>query len=407
MQTLIKHRTTGALLFTALTTALGTASLNAQDVIVEAKKVVIAFGAGSAEATVLTDSALLIRDGKIALVGSDIPAETRASARVIDYGSATISPGFVLAATTLGRDADLGEGAFAFTPDLRTSEAFDPWQKELAQLGPAGVTAFGLAPSPRNVAGGIGALIKPAKKQARIETPEAFVGFSLIRNARSQERLPTSLMGALQMLRESFEAAQVGVEVGPDLAVLRQVMSGQRRAMIHANTFAELNGALDLAASFNFAPVIIGASDADKLMAKLAERATGIVLAPLNPKARIADLELPRKLAKAGVPFCFAGRPDQLRLSAALAVHHGLDRDMAGAALTRIPASLVGAQETVGSLRQGRGADFVVFEGDLLDLSSRHVATWVDGEMVHGTKPTRSKPTGTKRSQTMNTAGGR
>ena len=108
MQTLIKHRTTGALLFTALTTALGTASLNAQDVIVEAKKVVIAFGAGSAEATVLTDSALLIRDGKIALVGSDIPAETRASARVIDYGSATISPGFVLAATTLGRDADLG-----------------------------------------------------------------------------------------------------------------------------------------------------------------------------------------------------------------------------------------------------------------------------------------------------------
>ena len=105
MQTLIKHRTTGALLFTALTTALGTASLNAQDVIVEAKKVVIAFGAGSAEATMLTDSALLIRDGKIALVGSDIPAETRASARVIDYGSATISPGFVLAATTLGRDA--------------------------------------------------------------------------------------------------------------------------------------------------------------------------------------------------------------------------------------------------------------------------------------------------------------
>jgi len=402
MQTLMKHWSTGALLLTALTSALPTARLNAQDVIVEADKIVIAFGEDGAKATVLTDSALLIRDGKVALVGDDIPAEARNSARVIDYGASTISPGFVLAATTLGRDADLAEGAIAFTPDLRAAEAFDPWQKELAQLGPAGVTAFGLAPSPRNVAGGIGAVIKPAKGQARMAMAEAFVGFSLIRQARSQERLPTSLMGALEMLRESFAAAQLGVQVGPDLEVLRQVMSGQRRAMIHANTFAELNGALDLAKAWNFAPVIIGANDADKLMSKLAAAAEGVVLAPLNPRARTADLELPKKLAEAGVPFCFAGRPDQLRLSAALAVHHGLDRNTANAALTRAPASMLGARDAIGSLRQGCGADFVVFDGDLLDLSSRHVATWVDGEVVHGTAPQ-----GTPRPNTLNSAGGR
>jgi imidazolonepropionase-like amidohydrolase len=179
-------------------------------------------------------------------------------------------------------------------------------------------------------------------------------------------------------------------------------MSGQRRALIHADTFAELNGALDLAKNFNFAPVIIGARDADKVMAKLAERGVGVVLAPLDPKARIADLELPKKLAKAGVPFCFAGRPDQLRFSAALAVRYGLDRNTANAALTRTPANLIGALTTVGSLRQGCGADFVVFEGDLLDLGSRHVATWVDGENLHG-----KSPAGAKTSQTTNSAGGR
>ena len=99
MQTLMKHWSTGALLLTALTSALPTARLNAQDVIVEADKIVIAFGEDGAKATVLTDSALLIRDGKVALVGDDIPAEARNSARVIDYGASTISPGFVLAAT--------------------------------------------------------------------------------------------------------------------------------------------------------------------------------------------------------------------------------------------------------------------------------------------------------------------
>ncbi len=403
MQILMKRRTTGALLFTALCTAhLCPTQLSAQDVLVQASKIVVAYGEGSTAATVLTDSALLLRDGKIAFVGADIPAEARRAARVVDYGKATISPGFVLAATTLGRDADLAEGALAFTPDLRAAEAFDPWQKELAQLATAGVTSFGLAPSPRNVAGGIGALAKAGKKQGRIETAEAFVGFSLTRAARSQERMPTSLMGALEMLRDSFKTARVGVQVGPDLAVLRQVMSGQRRALIHADTFAELNGALDLAKNFNFAPVIIGARDADKVMAKRAERGVGVVLAPLNPKARIADLELPKKLAKAGVPFCFAGRPDQLRFSAALAVRYGLDRNVANAALTRTPANLIGALTTVGSLRQGCGADFVVFEGDLLDLGSRHVATWVDGENLHG-----ESPAGAKTSQTTNSAGGR
>ncbi|MCK5944616.1 MAG: amidohydrolase family protein, partial [Planctomycetes bacterium] len=74
----------------------------------------------------------------------------------------------------------------------------------------------------------------------------------------------------------------------------------------------------------------------------------------------------------------------QLRLSAALAVRHGLGREAALAALTRTPATLLGKQAVVGSLRQGCSADFVVFDGDLLDLASRHVATWIDGARVSG-----------------------
>ena len=50
----------------------------------------------------------------------------------------------------------------------------------------------------------------------------------------------------------------------------------------------------------------------------------------------------------------------------------------------RTPATLLGQQAEVGSLRQGCSADFVVFDGDLLDLSARHVATWVDGVHVYG-----------------------
>ena len=354
------------------------APVAAQDLLVKAARIMVAPG------TVLQDSALLVRDGKVAYVGDDIPAEARARARSVDLGAATVSPGFVLAATTLGRDADLAESAFAFTPDLRVAEAFDAWAEQLEHLAPSGVTSFALTPSPRNVAGGVGVLAKPGEEQGRMVDQDAFVGFSLARAARNQERDPTSLMGAREMLREAFEAARVGVEVGPDLAVLRQVMSGARRAMFYADTFAELNAALALGKEFNFAPVVIGARDARKVMGKLAERSAGVVLGALSPTARIADLELPAKLAASGVPFCFAGRPDQLRLSAALAVRHGLSRDAAHAALTRTPAALLGQQAKVGALRQGCDADFLVFEGDLLDLGAAHVATWVDGVRVAG-----------------------
>ncbi|MAD33733.1 MAG: hypothetical protein CMJ88_08245 [Planctomycetes bacterium] len=361
----------------ALLAALATPAL-AQDLLVKAGRVVVAPG------TTLENSALLVRDGKIAYVGKDIPAEARARARTVDLGDHTVSAGFVLAATTLDADADLGEGALAFTPDLRVAEAFDAWGKRLEHLAPHGVTSFGLTPSPRNVAGGIGILAKPGKDRGRVAEADAFVGFSLVRAARSQERDPTSLMGARAMLREAFDAARTGAEVGPDLAVLRQVMSGARRAVVYADTFAELNAALALGAQFNFAPVIIGGSEASKVVDKLAERSAGVVLGTMSPTNRIADLELPGKLAAAGVPFCFAGQPAQMRVSAALAVRHGLPREAAHAALTRTPATMLGRQAEVGSLRQGCSADFVVFDGDLLDLSARHVATWVDGVHVHG-----------------------
>jgi imidazolonepropionase-like amidohydrolase len=364
----------------------------AQDLLIKAGRIVVAPG------TVLTDSALLVRDGKIAYVGNDIPAEARGRARTVDYGGATVSPGFVLAATTLGSDADLAEGALAFTPDLKVAEAFDPWSENLERLAPYGVTSFGLTPSPRNVAGGIGVLAKPGKERGRVMAAEAFVGFSLTRAARSQERDPTSLMGAREMLRDAFDTARIGVEIGPDLAVLRQVMAGSRRAVVHADTFAELNAALSLGKEFNFAPVIVGGRESAKVLAKLAERGAGVVLPTLTPTARIADLELPAALAEAGVPFCFAGRPDQLRVSAALAVRNGLSREHAHAALTRTPATLMGQQAAVGALRQNCSADFVVFAGDLLDLSARHVATWVDGVRVSGDAPA-SNHTNTKASR--------
>jgi imidazolonepropionase-like amidohydrolase len=358
--------------------------LPAQDVLLHAHRIVVAADG------VLEDGRVLVRQGKVAYIGTDIPAEARARARRVDYGQATIVPGFVLAQATLGQASDLAERALPFTPDLRAAEAFDPWHEDLLALPRYGITALGLSPAPASVAGGIAALVKTGRDRGTVGT-DLYLSLSLAPAARDQERPPTSLMGAIDMLRSAFDAARTGVGAGPDAAVLRQAMQGTRGVFVYADNYAELNAALDLARDFELRLVLVGASDAEKVLPRLVQQQASVVLSSLAPEARLPQLQLPTRLAEAGVAFCFGGRPEHLRLSAALAVHHGLDRKTALQALTRVPAALLDQSAQLGALRQGNAADFVVFSGDPLDLGSSHLATWVDGVLVHGEAPT-TKP---------------
>ncbi len=350
----------------------------AQDVLLQARRIVVAAD------TVLDEGLVLVRQGKVAYVGTDVPAEARA--RRTDYRDATIVPGFVLAQATLGQDQDLAERALAFTPDLRAAEAFDPWHEDLLALPRHGVTSLALSPSARNVAGGLAALVKTGRERGTLG-PDLYLSLSLAAAARDPERPPTSLMGAVDLLRRAFEAARAGLATGPDAAVLRQGLQGTRGVFVHADSYAELNAALDLGRDFGLRLVLVSAREAEKVLPRLAQQQAAVVLETLTPEARLPQLQLPTRLAEAGVPFCFTGRPELLRLSAALAVRHGLDRRSALQALTRVPAALLDQTATLGALRQGCAADFVVFTGDPLDLDAAHVATWVDGALVAGQAP--------------------
>lgn len=393
----MKRRST-TLLVSALPSLPFAAMAPAQDLLVQARAVVVAAD------TTLDQGSMLVRQGKVAWVGADIPADALARARVVDYGDATVLPGFVLASATPGQDADLAETALAFTPDLRAGEAFDPWHETVLALPGFGVTAFVVSPSPRNVAGGIAALAKPGRDRGDIAAPDLHLALSLTGAARSQEREPTSLMGAMDLLRTALTEARTGVHTGPDAVVLQQVVSGSRGVFVFADTFAELSNALDLTRDFATPIVLVGARDAGKLLPRIVQQKASIVLGPLSPDDRLLDLRLPTHLAEAGVPFCFGGPAAKLRLSAALAVRHGLDRRTALQALTRVPATLLGQETTLGALRQGMAADFVVFRGDPLDLDAEHVATWVGGVCVHGSEPPPKKAA--PRAPTATTAAG-
>ena len=57
----------------------------------------------------------------------------------------------------------------------------------------------------------------------------------------------------------------------------------------------------------------------------------------------------------------------------------GLDWGQAFATITSRPAAALGMDGEIGSLRPGRRADVVIWDGDPLELSSAPVAVYVDG----------------------------
>jgi imidazolonepropionase-like amidohydrolase len=62
--------------------------------------------------------------------------------------------------------------------------------------------------------------------------------------------------------------------------------------------------------------------------------------------------------------------------------HLGVSQEEALKTITFTPAQILGVADSVGSIEEGKDADFVVLEGEPLDLRSRIVAVYVNGHAV-------------------------
>lgn len=351
------------------------ASLPAQDLLVRGARLVLA------PDTILNDEALLVRDGKIAFVGKEIPEESKRGAKLVDLQGKWIVPAFALAHSQLGQMQDLGERIDAVTPDLLAAEAFDPFEPTLARMAKGGVAWVGFAPNSGNPIGGLAAVVRTGKPGA-IAVEATYLKLALCAEAFDQNRMPTSLLGAAELLRTRFAAARApsGAAQG-GIRELKDVLSGARKLVVHVRSHAEITTLCELAEAFALQPVLVDADEAEKSLPRLAALKASVILAPLAVESPNKMLRLPALLEAQRIPFSFrADRPDQLRLSAALALRSGASRTAALAALTRVPAEQCSAPATAGQLRAGGSADFLVFSGDPLDLTSRHEATWLAGK---------------------------
>lgn len=329
---------------------------------------------------VLQDSAILIRDGKVAFVGDEIPAEARKSATKVDYPNGTLVPGFVNAHTSLGLAKHLAEKIDTFTPELLAADAFDPFAELLEKSARQGITAAGLGPASTNAFCGQGAVVHTGTIGGVLRET-SFLKMSMIDAAFDQNRYPTSRMGAFELVRRVVK--QVKSPLGPldpRLKPIAEVLSGDRYLAVRVSTQTEIESTLDLCAELGIKPLLVGCAEGHKCVARIKAGAAGVVLGPVGFGSSKEQLGFAAALEKASVPFSLAAeRPADLRLSAALFVRHGASRSGMLAAVTQTAAAHAGAEDICGSLFTGRRADFNVFVGHPLDLSARLQTTWLAG----------------------------
>ena len=311
-------------------------------------------------------------------------------------------------------------------PEITAADLLRPDADAFAAAHASGITSALSAPS-NGIFLGQSALINLAGDNAQemlLKSPVALhIGFTPLRNGG----YPNSLLGVFSSLRQMLLDAQRYGELqraytrnprgmrrpdnDPSLAALQPALAKEMPVVMLANTQREIERALDLAKEFNLRAIIAGGSEA-YLVADRLKAENVPVLQSLNfprrpqnvaPDAdpeplrvlreRVEAPKGPGKLAQAGVRFAFesGGAPwNDVLPNAARAVENGLSKDAAIRAMTLGAAEILGVADRVGSIENGKIANFALVRGDLLERSARVTQVFIDGKPVEVRAPAAS-----------------
>lgn len=371
---------------------------------------------------VLEDSVLLVRDGVIVSVGTKtrIPSD----ARVLDLQGRTVFAGFIDAHTDYGQkgiSAPKDEFSKVRSEDalLRQLKPDAAAADSFRQLGFTSVVS-----QPRyGVFRGQAAVLTTAtteRLREAIVAPAVAQSVAFETNAKASEQYPVFSGGATALLRQTFLDAHwqsdylawqskhknaKPLEVQPELSALQPALAGRQLVMFDSTDELDLERAWRIANEFKLNWVVNGTGYEYRYAQQLKRLGTRVIV-PLNypsapavgndddaRKVPLGELEHwewapfnARVLAETGVPFAFTatGLKNPSRefwQQVRDAVAHGLDEQAALAALTVIPAQMLGLDDRLGSLKAGYRAQLVVADADLFRARDAKIyEVWVDGQ---------------------------
>lgn len=388
--------------------ALIAAPLSAETVAITGGKLVIGDGSGP-----IDNGVVIVTDGRVVAAGAGLAVP--AGAKRIDAAGKWVTPGIVAGFTRLGlvgvdavdpsNDAEARNSPFNASLDI--APAVNPDVAAMPVNRAAGVTRAIVSPDAGNVIfGGQGAVVDTGADFDPITKAKAFqfVEFGEAGARIAGGSRPALIAAFRTALGEAQDAAK---GVFRDNALLKRqdalalvpVANGTMKLLVHVESAPDILAVLALKKDYPALNlVLVGATEGWRVAPQLAAAKVPVLASALNDlpdsfEQIAATQSNIGRMKAAGVEVGIGMINDNEARQAQLSMQYagnlvalnkvpgatGLSWGQAFAAITSVPANIVGMGGDIGSLKAGRRADIVLWDGDPLEVTSAVTDVWIDG----------------------------
>ena len=365
----------------------------------------------------LENGYIRIENGKIAELST---AKLTFVENDFDCKGADLYPGFIDSHTHLGmledglgfEGDDSNEETDPITPHLRAIDAINPMDDCFKEAVLAGITTVVTGPGSANpISGELVAIKTHGRRIDDMLIGTIGMKFALGENPKTvyndKNVTPVTRMATAALIREAiFKAKKYDQDIKeaesdseldpPDFDIkceaLLPLVRKEVKAHFHCHRADDIFTAIRIAKEFDIDFILIHATEGHLVADILGREGVSAVVGPIicdrsKPEMKQLSTANPLSMWKNGVEISLCTDhpviPVQyLPMSAAVAVKAGLPFDEAMKSITINAAKIVGISDRVGSIEVGKDADFVLFDGNPLEIMSQAVMVMINGEIV-------------------------
>lgn len=360
---------------------------------------------------------ILLKDGKIAQIGKNLSAS---GARVIDAQGKHVTSGIIdehshIAATSIN---DLATNSSM----VRIGDVIDPTDEHIYTSLSGGVTAVQILHGSANPIGGQSAPIKlrwgASPEGMKIQGADRFIKFALGENVKrtynpNSIRYPQTRMGVEQVYMDAFSSAveyqkkwdaynglskkakAAAIPPRRDLAMdaMSDIINRKLFITCHSYVQSEINMLMNVAEQFNFrvntfTHILEGYKVADKMKEHGVGASTFSDWWAYKWEVRYAIPYNAAIMHDAGLTVAINSDDSEmgrrLNQEAAKSVKYGgMSQEEAWKMVTLNPAKLLHLDDHMGSLKEGKDADVVIWSDNPLSVYAQCETTIVDGTIYY------------------------
>ncbi len=372
----------------------------------------------------LENATLLIRDGRIEAIGTNIRIPKDAVEVKLD--GHYIYPSFIELYSNYGMPSakpveerprqqpqmlSNKKGAFgwneAIRPEFKAHEHFSANNKEAESLRNLGFGTV-LTHKMDGISRGASSVVSLGNGQENLLVLKENAAHHLSFNkGTSTQNYPSSLMGAIALIRQTYYDAQwykadghkeeynISLDTWNQLQKLPQIFE--------ARDWAEALRASKIATEFNQKYIIKGGGTEYRRLDAMKALGTSFILPVDFPSAydvqdpfdaKLLDIDdlkhwelaptNPARMANAGISISLTTHGLEKKSSffsyLRKAIESGLSKEDALKALTINPAEIIGMSNELGTLEKGKIANFIITSGDVFDKETQIYHNWIQGK---------------------------